>query len=84
MAMLFSSIIIIVTTFLFHKVKGIQQWPLQQISPQVSPSLEMCFVGGYRCKRQAQSILEIHIIECQPDEICSPMADTMFLGMCLG
>ena len=51
------------------------------------PSVEMCFVSTFvdsTARSQNLVLLNIHVVKCEYDEICSPAKDSEYYGMGLG
>ena len=78
--------LLIITISLFHIANGFQPWSFQRIGSGSQPNppiLEFCVVWPSQ-KPQGRTILQIDIINCQPDEICSPEPGFEIFGMALG
>jgi hypothetical protein len=72
---------------LFNNANGVQPWPSQNIASQPHPprmvNLELCMIWPWQ-RPQGRSILQINIVECQPDENCIPQPNTQIYGLGLG
>ena len=84
--MMYSDLLIIVTICLFYIANGFQPLSSQRIGSQSNPQiLEMCLVWPTQQPQgRNNNILQILIIECQPDEICSPVPGFEAFGTGLG
>ena len=77
---MFYNLVIITFTYLLNKVNGFQPLPF----PQMTHTLELCFVSpGGKALRSFDNF-QINIIKCQPDETCVSEPDTQIMGWNLG
>ena len=84
--MTYSSLLIAAFVCLFQSVNGIQPWSLQSNSFQSSSrmvDLQLCVTWPWQ-KPPGRSILQIDVIKCQTDEICTPLPDTQIYGLGFG
>ena len=84
--MAYSNLLIVAFVFLFKRGDGFQPRSLQSNSFQSSShmaDLKLCVMWPWE-RPQARSILQIDVIKCQPDEICTPLPDNQIHGLGLG
>ena len=84
--MAYSKLLIVFFVCLFKSINGIQPWSLQSNSFQSSSQmvdLQLCVTWPWQ-KPPGRSILQIDVIKCQPDEICTPLPDNQNHGLDLG
>ena len=84
--MAYSNLLIVAFVCFFQSVNGIQPWSLQSNSFQSSSrmvDLQLCVTWPWQ-KPPGRSILQIDVIKCQPDEICTPLPDTQIYGLGFG